>query len=91
MLPAQAGNIVEAVVWECGPSQRHLIAGRALAYALQRHLGPGAQVSGCAGLLDAAMLHQRAQPDRLPAARRCAVPTHLEVVSYKTRHPCCRR
>lgn len=61
-------------MWECGPSQRHLIADRVLAYALQRHLGPGAQVSGCSGLLDAAMLHRRAEPDSLPAARRCAGP-----------------
>ena len=65
-------------MWECGPSQRHLIADRALAYALQRHLGPRTEVSGCAGLLDAAMLHRRAQPDSLPVARRYALTSQLQ-------------
>ena len=67
----QAGNIAEAVVWECGASERHLIADRALAYALTRHLGQDTTVSGCAGLLDAAMTRRHASPDDLAAARRC--------------------
>ena len=69
----QDGNIVEAVVWECGPSQRHLIVDRVVAYALQRHLGQDTVVQGCAGLLDAAMAHRRAPSDSLALARRCAI------------------
>lgn len=73
-MPArQAGNIAEAVVWEAGASERHLIAEHALAYALARHLGQATTVTGCAGLLDPAMSRRRAAPDDLAAARRCSI------------------
>ena len=94
----QAGNIAEAVVWESGASKRHLIADRALAYALTRHLGQDTTVSGCAGLLDAAMTRRHASPDDLAAARRCLSRcytgqlhhhAHPECMLWKTCSPCC--
>lgn len=66
----QDGNIAESVLWECGPSERHLIADRIMLYALNRHLGTACTVSGHAGLLDAVMHRRDAHPDEQATARR---------------------
>jgi len=66
----QDGNIAESVVWQCGPSERHLIIDRIMLYALKRHLGSGCTVSGHAGLLDAVMHQRDAHPDEQATARR---------------------
>ena len=66
----QDGNIAESVVWQCGPSERHLIIDRIVLYALQRHLGSNCRVSGHAGLLDAVMRQRDAHPDKQATARR---------------------
>ena len=70
-MTVQDGNIAESVVWECGPSERHLIVDRIMLYALTRHLGSGCTVSGHAGLLDAVMHRRDAHPDEQANARRC--------------------
>ena len=66
----QDGNIAESVVWECGPSERHLIVDRVMLYALKRHLGVSCTVTGHAGVLDGAMHRRDAHPDEQATARR---------------------
>jgi Nrap protein domain 3 len=55
---AQDGKICEAVVWECGPGERHLIVDESASYALGRHLGPGTNVEAFCGALDAALVEE---------------------------------
>lgn len=71
----QDGYLAYAVTWmEPGSASasRHAIADRALAHALIRHLGPGAEVSGHADLLDDALVRKGTPPDALANAHRCA-------------------
>ncbi|GAB4820593.1 hypothetical protein N2152v2_007639 [Parachlorella kessleri] len=73
----QDGAICEAVVWECGPAERHLIPDRVVRYALQRHLPAGTTVAGFAGALDRALQRsKRVSPDfDVQAARLCEAAT----------------
>ncbi len=87
----QDGSIAEAVVWQCGTSERHLIIDHVITYALKRHLGTACSVSGHAGLLDAATRQKGIHPDKQANARRLvwAWPWQLAVLngdSYCT--PC---
>lgn len=66
----QDGSIAESVIWQCGPSERHLIVDHVITYALRRHLGTACTVSGHAGLLDAAMHQRDIHPDEQATARR---------------------
>lgn len=79
-MPMQDGNIAESVVWECGPSERHLVVDRVMDYALKRHLGAACAVSGHAGLLDAVMHRRDAHPDEQANARRYCCNCHFTCV-----------
>lgn len=50
----QDGRICEAVVWHCGPGERHHVPDLAVTTAAARHLPPGTTITGCSGALDCA-------------------------------------
>ncbi len=75
-----------AVTWEqpgAASATRHAIADRAVAHAVTRHLGPEAQVSGHADLLDEALTQKGTPPDALAGAHRCGT---LPSMSFCTLH-----
>ena len=73
-----------AVTWEQpggASATRHAIADRAVAHAVTRHLGPEAQVSGHADLLDEALTQKGTPPDALAGAHRCGT-CHLRCSAH---------
>lgn len=66
----QDGNIAEAVVWECGPAERHTVVDQIAQYALQRHLPAGSSVVSQAGCLDSVLQSKHAEANAQILASR---------------------
>ncbi|DBB01879.1 TPA: hypothetical protein ACH3X1_000480 [Trebouxia sp. C0004] len=66
----QDGNIAEAVVWECGPAERHSVVDRIVTYALGRHLPAGSAVSRHADCLDSVLQSKHAEANAQIQASR---------------------
>ena len=66
----QDGNIAEAVVWECGPAERHTVVDQIVQYALQRHLPAGSSLVSHAACLDAMLQSKHAEANAQILASR---------------------